>query len=73
MLSDNYETVTKQHFLPAKGSNGKDALPFSVIQKSESGFIRERPLTVPTVAEVRYLNRATVKIVRRRYTRFHAK
>lgn len=53
LLTDNYESMTKQHFLPAKGSNGKDALPLGVIQKSESGFIRQRPLTVPTVAEAK--------------------
>jgi len=52
LLSDNYETVTKRHYRASSGSNGKDALPSVVINKSESGFIRERPLTVPTVAEV---------------------
>jgi len=54
-LSDNYETVTKRHFRASAGSNGKDPLPAVVVNKQESGFIRERPLTVPTLAEVRML------------------
>ncbi|CAK8683286.1 unnamed protein product [Clavelina lepadiformis] len=53
LLSDNYETITKRHFRATKGSDGKDQFPSVVISKQESGFIRERPLTVPTVAEIR--------------------
>ncbi|XP_002129024.3 stabilizer of axonemal microtubules 4 [Ciona intestinalis] len=53
LLTDNYETVTKRHFREAKDSDGKDELPSVVVNKQESGFIRERPLTVPTMAEVR--------------------
>lgn len=54
LLTDNYESVTKQHYRSAKGSNGEDNFPTAVISKDESGFIRERPLTVPTVTEVNY-------------------
>ncbi|XP_039253702.1 stabilizer of axonemal microtubules 4-like [Styela clava] len=52
LLSDNYETITKRHYRSAKGSDGRDPLPTIKIGSSDSGFVRERPLTVPMSFEV---------------------
>lgn len=52
MMTDNYETVTKQSFRTSRDSDGRSALPRIVYDKHESGFIRQRPLTVPVSTEV---------------------
>ncbi|KAI8487067.1 PREDICTED: protein phosphatase 1 regulatory subunit 32-like [Branchiostoma belcheri] len=52
IVARNYNTVTKLHFLPSKGSDGRDPLPRNIHMKG-SGFVRQTPITTPTVAEVR--------------------
>ncbi|XP_074662941.1 stabilizer of axonemal microtubules 4-like [Tubulanus polymorphus] len=52
IVAKNYLSITKKHFLPYAGADGKEPLPNSVHQV-ESGFIREKPITNPTSKEVK--------------------
>ncbi|XP_006026075.1 protein phosphatase 1 regulatory subunit 32 [Alligator sinensis] len=52
LLRDNYESVTTQHFRPLQVPDGKCPLPWSVHQAG-SGFVREKPISCPTVKAVK--------------------
>jgi len=52
LLNDNYESVTKQSFRPSHGPNGREPLPDQTWQVG-SGFVRQKPTTIPTQNQVR--------------------
>ncbi|KAL3884068.1 hypothetical protein ACJMK2_030290 [Sinanodonta woodiana] len=51
ICSRNYHSVTELHFQPYKENRGNEPLPFNVHQVG-SGFVRQKPITFPTEAEV---------------------
>ena len=51
IVAGNYQTITNKDFQPSSGPTGKEALPNSCHQVG-SGFIRQKPLTVPTADDV---------------------
>ena len=51
ICSANYHTVTELAFQPYRENSGKEPLPNSVHQVG-TGFIRQKPITNPTDAEV---------------------
>ena len=51
ICSANYHTVTELSFQPYKENCGKEPLPNSVHQVG-TGFVRQKPITNPTDAEV---------------------
>lgn len=50
-MADNYESVTHKGFKPYRSANGQEPLPNTTKQVG-SGFVREKPLTVPIVDNV---------------------
>ena len=51
LLTDNYLSMTKVHFKPTKGSDGKDPFPKHVYMV-KSGFVRDTTPTVPSTNKV---------------------
>ena len=51
LVADNYASVTKKHFLPVCGSDGRDPFSREMVMRS-SGFIKEIPGTIPRSHEV---------------------
>jgi len=52
LMMDNYESVTKQAFLPSNGPSGREPLPNQSYQVG-SGFVRQKAVTIPTNSQVR--------------------
>ena len=53
MVATNYESITSKHYKPYKSPDGKEVLPNSSVQVG-SGFVRQKPVTIPTVDEVNF-------------------
>ncbi|XP_071941327.1 stabilizer of axonemal microtubules 4-like [Antedon mediterranea] len=51
IIRGNYNSITQLHFKPSRDSNGTDRLPSNLAQVG-SGFVRQKPITYPTVGEV---------------------
>lgn len=51
-MADNYSSVTKKHFLPVCGSDGRDPFTRDMVMRS-SGFIKDIPTTILRSKEVR--------------------
>lgn len=54
ICSKNYHTVTELEFQPYKENSGREPLPGNVHQVG-SGFVRQKPITFPTDANVIFL------------------
>ena len=54
ICSKNYHSVTELHFQPYKENSGTEPLPGNVHQKG-SGFVRQKPITNPTIREVNFM------------------
>ncbi|CAH1799400.1 unnamed protein product [Owenia fusiformis] len=52
IVADNYHTVTEKHFQPYNTPTGTEPLPNACYQVP-SGFVRQKPITNPTMQEVR--------------------
>jgi protein phosphatase 1 regulatory subunit 32 len=52
IVAGNYKSVTIRDYVPYDGVTGKEALPNSTHQAG-SGWIRQKPLNIPTDDEVR--------------------
>merc|ERR1711976_777333 len=50
IVQGNYHTITEKSFRPYTGPNGLEPLPNSCKQVG-SGFIRDKPLTIPTYCD----------------------
>ena len=53
LLTDNYASITKKHFLPSKGSSGIDPFSRGLYMTAASGFVKDIPVTVPRSRQVR--------------------
>lgn len=53
LLTDNYTSITKKHFLPSKGSSGIDPFSRGLYMTATSGFVKDIPVTVPRSKQVR--------------------
>lgn len=53
LLTDNYASITKKHFLPSKGSSGIDPFSKGLHMTATSGFVKDIPVTVPRSRKVR--------------------
>lgn len=51
ICAKNYHSVTELHYQPYKENSGTEPLPGNVHQKG-SGFVRQKPITNPTIREV---------------------
>ena len=51
IVADNYHSVTEKSFKPYRGADGTEQFPNTTKQVG-SGFVRQKPLTVPTAEEV---------------------
>lgn len=51
IVADNYHSVTEKGFQPYAGPTGKEPLPNQLTQVG-TGFVRQKPLTVPTHDDV---------------------
>jgi len=51
IVADNYHSITEKHYRPYEGPTGREPLPNSCKQVP-SGFVRQKPLTIPTSDEV---------------------
>jgi protein phosphatase 1 regulatory subunit 32 len=52
LLSDNYDTVTKKHYRGYGRPSGHEPLT-TIIKQNETGFIRDKGLSIPTKNQVR--------------------
>ena len=52
MCSQNYHSLTELSFQPYNENNGEESLLNSVY-RAKTGFVQQKPLHVPTDAEVR--------------------
>lgn len=55
LLTDNYTSITKKHFLPSKGSSGFDPFSRGLHMTATSGFVKDIPVTVPRSRQVSIL------------------
>ncbi|KAK2563819.1 Protein phosphatase 1 regulatory subunit 32 [Acropora cervicornis] len=53
LLTDNYASITKKHFLLSKGSSGIDPFSRGLYMTAASGFVKDIPVTVPRSRQVR--------------------
>ena len=53
LLTDNYASITKKHFLLSKGSSGIDPFSRGLYMTATSGFVKDIPVTVPRSRQVR--------------------
>lgn len=53
LLTDNYSSITKNHFLASKGSDGHDPYSRSLYLKPDSGFVKDVPVTIPRQRQVK--------------------
>ena len=53
LLTDNYASITKKHFLRSKGSSGIDPFSRGLYMTAASGFVKDIPVTVPRSRQVR--------------------
>lgn len=54
IVADNYHTITERSFRPLTVLNGTEAFP-NAGKQAGSGFVRERPLHIPTFSDVSLL------------------
>ncbi len=54
IVADNYHTITERSFRPLTVLNGTEAFP-NAGKQAGSGFVREKPLHVPTFSDVSLL------------------
>lgn len=52
IVADNYHTITERSFRPLTVLNGTEAFP-NAGKQAGSGFVRERPLHIPTFSDVK--------------------
>nr|XP_058963172.1 protein phosphatase 1 regulatory subunit 32-like [Pocillopora verrucosa]XP_058963173.1 protein phosphatase 1 regulatory subunit 32-like [Pocillopora verrucosa] len=52
LLTDNYASITKKHFLPSKGSGGSDPFSRGLYMTATSGFVKDIPVTIPRSRQV---------------------
>lgn len=52
LLTDNYSSVTKKHFLASNGSDGNDPFSNELYLKPTSGFVKDIPVTIPRFKQV---------------------